>query len=198
MSIDKNCNRLRQSKANKFTKVIEVFATNKEWSLPNRNNYSKNNNNNILLRTHGPYHRHTSTKGGLLYIIAHYRNGVCTRPTLGGAKHFIATTAVSSFARAQKMDNHTAAHHTTGVSTCPTLRGAKHFRSTSHFSFLCLVCTQCPHIFTTQKQHWWDVNPKTTHEQLLHSVSTIQYNPQSNFEYNNQDLKILSPFLSVL
>jgi len=27
--------------------------------------------NNVLLRTHGPYHK--STKGGLLYIIAHYR-----------------------------------------------------------------------------------------------------------------------------
>jgi len=38
---------------------------------------------------------------------------------------FILTTAVSSFARAQKMDNHTVAHHTTSVSTCPTLRGAK-------------------------------------------------------------------------
>jgi len=43
-------------------------------------------------------------------------------PTLGGAKHFILTTAVSSFARAQKMDNHRVAHHTTGVSTCPTLK----------------------------------------------------------------------------
>jgi len=41
---------------------------------------------------------------------AHYRNGVCTWPTLEGAKHVILTTAVSSFARAQKMDNHTVAH----------------------------------------------------------------------------------------
>ena len=40
--------------------------------------------------------------------------------------------------------------------------------------FLCLVCTQCPHIFATQKQNWWDANTETTHEQLLHSVSTIQ------------------------
>ena len=101
-------------------------------------------NNNILLQTHGPYHRHKSTKGGLLYIIAHYRNCVCTRPALGEAKHFFLTTAASSFARAQKMDNHTVAHHTTGVSTCPTLRGANTFPAL--LTFLCLVCTQCPHI----------------------------------------------------
>jgi len=40
----------------------------------------------------------------------------------------IFTIAVSSLARAQKMDTQSVAlaHHTTGVSTCPTLRGAKH------------------------------------------------------------------------
>ena len=108
------------------------------------------------MRTHGPYHRHKSTKSGSLYISAHYRNGVSTWPTLGGAKPFILTTAVSSFAKAQKMDNHTVGHYTTGFSTCPALRGARHFPSTSYF--LCLVCTQCPHIFTTQKQYWWDAN----------------------------------------
>jgi len=37
-----------------------------------------NNNNDILLWTHGPYHRHKSTKSVLLYISAHYRNGVST------------------------------------------------------------------------------------------------------------------------
>jgi len=36
-------------------------------------------------------------KIGQLYISAHYRSGVCTWPTLGGAKHVILTTAVSSF-----------------------------------------------------------------------------------------------------
>jgi len=41
-------------------------------------------------------------------------------------------------------------------------------------TFLCLMCTQCPHIFTTQKQYWWDANTKTIHGQLLHLVSTIQ------------------------
>jgi len=85
-----------------------------------------------------------------IYISAHYRNSVCTWPTLGGAKLFILTTAVSSFAKAQKMDTHTLGHYTTGVSTCPALREARHFPSTSYF--LCLVCTQCPHIFATQKQ----------------------------------------------
>ena len=95
-----------------------------------------NNNNDILLRTHDPYHRHKSTKSILLYISAHYRSGVCTWPTLGGAKQFILTTAVSSFAKAQKMDNHAVGQYTTGVSTCPTLRGARHFPSTSYFFML--------------------------------------------------------------
>jgi len=53
-----------------------------------------------------------------------------------GAKQFTLTTAVSSFARAQKMDNHTVGHYTTGVSTLPTLRRAKHFPSTSYFFML--------------------------------------------------------------
>ena len=50
----------------------------------------------------------------------------------------------------RKWINHTVGHHTTGVSTCPALIGTRHFPSTSYF--LCLVCTQCPHIFATQKQ----------------------------------------------
>ena len=64
---------------------------------------------------------------------------------------FILTTAVSSFARAQKMDNHTVAHHTTSVSMCTTLRGAKHFPSTSYF-FLLGVYTVSTY-FATQKQY---------------------------------------------
>ena len=51
----------------------------------------------------------------------------------------------------RKWINHTVGHYTTGVSTCPALRRARHFPSTSYF--LCLVCTQCPHIFATQKQY---------------------------------------------
>jgi len=55
------------------------------------------------------------------------------------------STAASSFAKAQKMDNHTTVgHYTTGVSTCPALRGARPFPAL--LTFLCLVCTQCPHI----------------------------------------------------
>ena len=107
-------------------------------------------NHNTLLRTHGPYHRHKITKSGCLYISAHDRKGVCTWPTLRGTKHFILTTAVSSFARAQKMDAHTVAHHTTVGSTCPTLRSKT--LSQYFLLFLCLVCTQCPHIFTAQKK----------------------------------------------
>ena len=38
-------------------------------------------------------------------------------------------------------------------------------------TFLCLVCTQYPHIFITQKQLWWDANSETIHGQLLHLVS---------------------------
>ena len=93
-------------------------------------------NNNISLRTHGPYHRHKSTKSGQLYISAHYRNGICTWPISGGPKLFILTTSVSSFARAQKMDDDTVAHHTTGASTCPALRRARHFPSTSYIFML--------------------------------------------------------------
>jgi len=37
--------------------------------------------------------------------------------------------------------------------------------------FYCLVCTQCPRIFTTQKQCWWEANSETFHGQLLHLVS---------------------------
>jgi len=102
-----------------------------------------NDNNDILLRTHGPYHRHKSIKSFLLYISAHYRNGVSIWPTLGGAKQFILSTAVSSFTKAQKMDNHTVGHYTTGVSTCPALRRARPIPAL--LTFLCLVCTQSPH-----------------------------------------------------
>ena len=125
--------------------------------------------NNILLRTHGPHHKHKSTKGGLLYISTHYRNGVCTWPTLGRAKQFILSTAVSSFAKAQKMDNHTVGHYTTGVSTCPALRGARQFPSTSYF-FMLGVYTVSTY-FTTQKQYWWDADYETIHGQLLHLFS---------------------------
>ena len=37
----------------------------------------------------------------VLYISAHYRNGVSKWPTLGGAKQFILSTAVSSFTKAR-------------------------------------------------------------------------------------------------
>ena len=104
------------------------------------------------------------------YTSAHITgNGVCSWPTLGGAKQFILTTAVSSFAKAQKMGTHTAGHYTTGVSTCPTLRGARHFPSTSYF-FMLGVYTVSTY-FTTQNQCWWDVNSETIHGQLLHLFS---------------------------
>ena len=102
------------------------------------------------MRTHGPYHRHKSTKSGSLYISIHYSNGVCTWPTLGGAKQFILTSGVSSFAKAQKMDNHTVGHYTTGVSTCPTLRGARHFPSTSYFFLLLGVYTVSTYFYYTK------------------------------------------------
>jgi len=71
------------------------------------------------------------------YTSAHIAETVFAHdPTLGGAKQFILTTAVSSFAKSQKMDNHTVGHYTTGVSTCPALRRARHFPSTSYFFML--------------------------------------------------------------
>jgi len=51
-----------------------------------------NDNNKILWRTRGPYHRHKSTKSGQLNISRHYRNGVCTWPTLRGAMRFVLTS----------------------------------------------------------------------------------------------------------
>jgi len=144
-----------------------------------------NNNNNTLLRTRGPYHRHKNTKKWLAIHQRTLQKRCLHMTNIGRSKaryphhSCIVIRKMDNHSKwintlAQKMDNHTLAHHTTGISTCPTLRGAKHFPSTSYFFSLCLVCTQCPHIFTTQKQYRWDVNTETTHEQLLHSVSTIQ------------------------
>ena len=126
------------------------------------------------MRTHDPYHKHRGTKSGKLYISTPNGNGVCTWPTLRGAKRFILTTAVLSFARAQKMDNHTVAHHTTGVSTCPTLRGAKHFPSTSYFFMTGVNTVSTFFCYTKAMAYWWDADTETIHGQLLHLVSTIQ------------------------
>ena len=70
---------------------------------------------------------------------------------LGGAKQFILTTAVSSFAKAQKMDNHRVGHYTTGVSTCPALRGLRHFFSTSYLFIA--WCVHSVHIFLLHKSN---------------------------------------------
>ena len=121
------------------------------------------------MRTHGPYHRHRSTKSDVLYISADYRNGVSTWPTLGGAKQFILSTAVSSFAKEQKMDYHTVGHYTTGASTCPALRRAKPIPALLTF-FMLGVYTVSTY-FTTQKQYWWEANSETIHRQLLHLFS---------------------------
>ena len=63
LSIDKNCSRLRQSQAKQIQRVVEVFATNEKWSLPNRNNlqqkqYSPHSNfdyNNQDLKILSPF-----------------------------------------------------------------------------------------------------------------------------------------------
>jgi len=49
--------------------VFVGFALTLSFGLANRDY-----NNNILLWTHGPYHRHKITKSGYLFISAHYRN----------------------------------------------------------------------------------------------------------------------------
>jgi len=54
---------------------FQIFRQTHFHMKPYNNN---NNNNDILLRAHGPYHRQKSTKSVLLYISAHYRNGVST------------------------------------------------------------------------------------------------------------------------
>ena len=111
---------------------------------------NRNYNNNILSRTHGPYHRHKITKCGKLYVNAHYRNNVCTWPILRGAKRFILTTVVSSFARAQKRDAHTVAHHTTDGCTCPTFR-SKAF--SQHLLLFYAWCVHSVHIFLLHKSN---------------------------------------------
>ena len=124
------------------------------------------------MRTHGPYHRHKSTKGVLLYISAHYRNGVSTWPTLGGAKQFILSTAVSLFAKAQKMDNHTVGHYTTGVSTCPALRRARPNLS-QHFLLFYAWCVHSVHILYYTKailvRRKLQNNSRTTTAFVLHT-----------------------------
>jgi len=72
---------------------------------------------------------------------------------LGRAKQFILTTAVLSFTRPQKMDDHTVGHYTTSVSMCPTLRGVKHFRSTSHFFMLGVVAIRYPERHMRKASH---------------------------------------------
>jgi len=72
------------------------------WALLNE---IYNDNNNSLLQTHGPYHRHDQTTQEhkkWLSIVPH-RIGACTWPTLVGAKHFNSTPTVTSFT-----------HHNTG------------------------------------------------------------------------------------
>ena len=60
--------------------------------------------------------------------------------------------AVSSFAKAQKMDNHTVGHYTTGVSTCPPLRRARPIPALLTFFMLGVYTLHSVHIFATQKQ----------------------------------------------
>jgi len=64
----------------------------------------------------------------------------------------------SSFAKAQKMDNPTVGHYTTGVSTCPALRRARPIPAL--LTFLCLVCTQCPHILLRKSNTGETQTPK--------------------------------------
>jgi len=65
-------------------------------------------------------------------------------------KRFILTTAVSSFARAQKMDAYTVAHHTTVGSTCPTLRSKT---LSQHILLFYAVCAHCVHYFFLHKSN---------------------------------------------
>ena len=71
----------------------------------------------------------------------------------------------------RKMDNHTVGHYTTGVSTCPALRRARPIPAL--LTFLCLVCTQCPHIYYTKAilvRRKLRNNSQTTTAFFLHTV----------------------------
>jgi len=55
------------------------------------------NNNNILLRAHGPYHRHKSTKNWLTVHQRTLQKRCLHMTNIGRSKAVILTTAVSSF-----------------------------------------------------------------------------------------------------
>ena len=56
-----------------------------------------NNNNNILFRTYGPYHRHKSTKNWLAIHQRTLQKRCLHMTNIGRSKTFILTTAVSPF-----------------------------------------------------------------------------------------------------
>jgi len=124
------------------------------------------------LRTRGPYHRHKSTKK---WLAIHQRTLLkrCLHMTNTGRSKAVYphhSCIVYRHSR-RKCINHTVGHCTTGVSTCPTLRGARHFPSTSYF--LCLVCTQCPHIFATQSNTDEMQTPKQFTDNFYAFISCI-------------------------
>jgi len=74
-------------------------------------------------------------------------------PTLRGAKHFIFTTALSSFARAQKMGIHTVAHHTTGVSNLHMSNLESSKTLSQHFLLFYAWCIHSVHTFLLHKSN---------------------------------------------
>jgi len=109
--------------------------------------------NNSLLQTRGLYkrdHRHKSTKNGEPHSSA-LQNRFCTWPTWRGAKHFIITTTVLSFTRAQKMVSHR-------VAQCRSMFAHDQLWEeqntlTALLTYVSLVCTHCPHIFLQHKSN---------------------------------------------
>jgi len=92
----------------------------------------------------------TSTQKMVSHTVVH-QSRFCTWPTLKGAHHFIITTTVLSFTRAQKIVIHTVAHYR--IMFAHVQHGEEQNTLTVFLPFCILRVHTFPiHFFTTQKQ----------------------------------------------
>ena len=87
---------------NSFAGRVFVTSVLKAKQLPF--DINNDNNNYYLFQTSGPFHKHNlnhttqhKRTQKMVSHIAHYRIGVCTWPTLIGAKHFNSAPTVTTF-----------------------------------------------------------------------------------------------------
>ena len=87
--------------------------------------------------------------------VVSYTSAHITETVLAHDQHWEEHSSLSSpqlYRHSQKhrkwITIHTVGHYTTSVSTCPALRRARPIPAL--LTFLCLVCTQCPHNYYTK------------------------------------------------